>query len=139
LGISELTNLLVILKGRAVPALFLFPRSKIATQERLPTMITRLWHGWTSKENADKYEALLKSEILPGIHRVQGYRGATLLRRPSGNEVAFITLTYFESLDDVRAFAGEDYERAVILPEARQLLSRFDERSAHYDTVFKLD
>jgi heme-degrading monooxygenase HmoA len=102
-------------------------------------MITRIWHGWTSKGNADKYETLLKSEVLPDIHRIQGYRGATLLRRNAGDEVEFITLTYFESLDDVRAFAGKDYEVAVVPPEARKLLTHFDERSAHYDTVFKLD
>ena len=102
-------------------------------------MITRIWHGWTTPANADQYEALLRSEILPGIHRVSGFRGAHVLRRPSGNEVEFITLTYFENLDAVRDFAGEDYERAVVLPEPRKLLSHFDERSAHYDTVFKID
>jgi heme-degrading monooxygenase HmoA len=102
-------------------------------------MITRIWHGWTTKENADRYEALLKSEILPGIHRIQGYRGATLLRRESSSETEFITLTYFESLDDVKAFAGDDYEVAVVPPHARELLFHFDERSAHYETVFKLD
>jgi len=102
-------------------------------------MITRVWHGWTSPDNADKYEQLLRSEILPGIHRVEGFRGAHLLRRESGNEVEFVTLTYFDDLDAVRAFAGEDYERAVILPEAHKLLSRFDERSVHYETVFKVD
>jgi len=102
-------------------------------------MITRIWHGWTSPGNADKYEQLLRSEVLPGIHRVAGYKGAHLLRRNSGNEVEFVTLTYFEDLDAVRAFAGEDYEVAVIPPEAHKLLSRFDQRSAHYETVFRVD
>lgn len=71
-------------------------------------MITRIWHGWTSQQNADTYESLLKSEILPGIHRISGFKGATLLRRNSGDEIEFITLTYFESLEAVRAFAGPD-------------------------------
>ncbi|HZQ25035.1 MAG TPA: antibiotic biosynthesis monooxygenase [Terriglobales bacterium] len=102
-------------------------------------MISRIWHGWTTRENADSYEQLLRSEILPGIHRVKGYRGASLLRRDVGKEVEFITITKFACLDDVRAFAGEDYELAVILPEAHKLLSHFDERSAHYETVFELD
>jgi heme-degrading monooxygenase HmoA len=102
-------------------------------------MITRIWHGWTSKQNADRYEGLLKSEILPGIHRITGFKGATLLRRNSGDEIEFITLTYFESLEAVRAFAGPDYEVAVVPPEARKVLSHFDERSAHYETVFRLD
>lgn len=101
-------------------------------------MITRIWHGWTAPVNAPKYEALLRSEILPGIHRVAGFRGAQLLRREDSQEVEFVTLTYFDDLDAVKAFAGEDYTLAVILPEARQLLSRFDERSQHYETVFKI-
>lgn len=102
-------------------------------------MITRIWHGYTKPENADAYEALLKSEILPGIHRIAGFQGATLLRRPKGPEVEFVTLCYFDNLDSVRAFAGEDYEQCVVPPEARKLLAHFDQRSAHYDTIFKLD
>ncbi len=97
-------------------------------------MIARLWHGWTSRENADAYEALLRREVLPGIHRIEGYKGAYLLRRETRDEVEFVTLTLWESMDAVRAFAGEDYEVAVVPPEARKLLSRFDQRSGHYET-----
>jgi hypothetical protein len=100
-------------------------------------MIARLWHGWTARENADVYEALLRTKILPGIHRVKGYAGAHLLRREAGQEMEFITLTFFESMDAVRAFAGENYEIAVVPPEARKLLSRFDGRSLHYETVMQ--
>ena len=102
-------------------------------------MISRLWHGWTTSENADAYESLLRREILPGIHRVPGYRGATLLRRDLPGEVEFVTLTYFDSMEAVRAFAGEDYEKAVVPPEARKLLARFDERSSHYQTLVSPD
>jgi heme-degrading monooxygenase HmoA len=98
-------------------------------------MISRVWHGWTSPANADAYEELLRSEILPGIDRIDGFLGAHVLRRELGHEVEFVTITQFQSLDAVRAFAGDDYEVAVVLPEARRLLVRFDERSAHYDTV----
>ena len=98
-------------------------------------MISRVWHGWTTREDGDEYERLLRSEILPGIRRVDGYRGAYLLRRDLADAVEFVTMTMFDSLDAVRAFAGEDYEVAVILSEARKLLARFDERSAHYETV----
>ena len=98
-------------------------------------MISRVWRGRTTRENADAYEQLLRTEILPGIHRVPGYRGASVLRRDLDEGVEFVTITRFDSLDAVRAFAGEDYEVAVIEPEARRLLSSFDERSAHYDTV----
>ena len=102
-------------------------------------MIGRLWHGWTTRENADAYEELLRTKILPGIHRVEGYKGAYLLRRDADDSVEFVTLTFFESMEAVRAFAGEDYEVAVVPPEARKLLSRFDQKSQHYETIMGLD
>lgn len=98
-------------------------------------MIARLWHGWARGANADRYEALLRAEILPGIHRIEGFLGAYLLRRDVDEEIEFVTVTLWQSLDAVRAFAGEDYEAAVVPPEARALLSRFDERSTHYETL----
>jgi heme-degrading monooxygenase HmoA len=99
-------------------------------------VISRIWHGWTSPENADAYERLLRSDVLPGIERrVDGYRGAYVLRREAGGEIEFVTITLFDTLDAVRAFAGVDYEVAVVPPEARRLLARFDERSAHYETL----
>lgn len=100
-------------------------------------MISRIWHGWTSRENAAAYGTLLRSEILPGItaRRLRGYRGAHLLQRDVPEGVEFVTILWFESLDAVRQFAGEDYEKAVVPEEARRLLSRFDERAAHYDTL----
>ena len=98
-------------------------------------MISRVWRGWTTPQNADTYEALLKAEIFTGIveRRISGFRGIDLLRRKIGDEVEFVTIMWFDSLLAVRTFAGEDYERAVVLPQARQLLLRFDERSAHYE------
>ena len=98
-------------------------------------MIGRLWHGWTTHENADAYEALLRREVLPGIHRVPGYHGAYLLRRDAGQEVEFVTMTLFETWDAVREFAGVDFEASVVPPAARALLSRFDARSVHYDVL----
>jgi len=98
-------------------------------------MLSRIWHGWTKAADADQYEAMLRADVLPGIHRVQGYLGAYLLRREVGAEVEFVTITQFTDLDAVRAFAGPDYTRAVIHPPARRILIRFDERSVHYETV----
>jgi len=98
-------------------------------------VIARVWHGWTSPPNADAYEEFLRTKMFPSIHRVPGYLGADLLRRDAGDEIAFVTITRFESLESVRAFAGEDYEQAVVEPEARALLSHFDERSEHYEVV----
>ena len=98
-------------------------------------MISRIWHGWTKAQDADEYEGMLRADMLPGIARVAGYQGAYLLRRDVGDEVEFVTITQFDDLDAVRGFAGEDYTRAVIHPPARKLLTRFDERSVHYETV----
>jgi antibiotic biosynthesis monooxygenase (ABM) superfamily enzyme len=98
-------------------------------------MICRIWHGWTAPADADAYEALLKSEILIGIQdrRIAGYRGIQLLRRSLGDEVEFVTVMWFDSVEAVRTFAGDDYQEAVVPPKARLLLSRFDERSQHYE------
>jgi hypothetical protein len=100
-------------------------------------MITRIWHGWTTPGRAAAYQRLLLDEIFPGIvnRNIQGYRGISLVRRDAGNEVEFATLMWFDSLASVRAFAGDDYEVAVVPPRALELLARFDERSAHYETV----
>jgi antibiotic biosynthesis monooxygenase (ABM) superfamily enzyme len=97
-------------------------------------MISRIWHGWTTPANADAYESLLKSEIFVGIQdrEIAGYRGIHLLRRAVGDEIEFVTIMWFDSLEAVRTFAGEDYEVAVVPPKARALLSRFDARSQHY-------
>lgn len=96
-------------------------------------MILRLWHGWTTPENASAYEGFLWATMFPSMQRIDGFAGAELLRRDDGDEVAFITITRFETLEAVRAFAGDDYAAAVVEPEARALLSHFDERSTHYE------
>jgi heme-degrading monooxygenase HmoA len=103
-------------------------------------MISRIWHGWTSPGNADAYEALLKSEIFVGIRdrQIAGFRGIQLFRRELNAEVQFVTVMWFDSLDAVRAFAGEDYEVAVVPPKARALLARFDARSQHYEVRAEL-
>jgi antibiotic biosynthesis monooxygenase (ABM) superfamily enzyme len=98
-------------------------------------MIIRIWHGWTTPENANLCEELLEGEIFVGINSraIPGYRGIQLLRRDGPELVEFGTLMRFDSLDAVRSFAGEDFEAAVVPPKARALLERFDERSSHYE------
>jgi heme-degrading monooxygenase HmoA len=100
-------------------------------------VIARIWHGWTTPGNADAYETLLRTEVLPGISQIAGARGAYVFRDPLEGEVEFVTITLWDSLDAVRAFAGDDYEVAVVPPPARRLLARFDERSRHYETVIE--
>jgi heme-degrading monooxygenase HmoA len=97
-------------------------------------MIVRIWHGWTSPSNADRYEALLKEEIFVGIRKrdIKGFRGIELLRRMVGEETEFVTIMRFDSLQAVREFAGEDYDASVVPENARAVLSHFDARSQHY-------
>lgn len=98
-------------------------------------MIVRVWHGWTSPADADAYERFVRGLLAQLTGRVPGFRGGWVLRRPSGDEEEFAVLTLFESLDAVRAFAGDDYETPVIEPEAARLLIRGDDKAAHYEAV----
>lgn len=101
-------------------------------------MIARVWRGWTDgTAAADLYEEFLRSSFLPSIHAIEGYRGASVLRRRVGQEVEFMTLTRFASLEAIRKFAGEDYEAAHVAPRARELLSRFDARCQHFELVIE--
>jgi len=104
-------------------------------------MMSRVWHGWTAPQNADAYENLLKTQIFPGIlaKNVEGFRKIELFRRVAGTEVEFITVMWFDSLDAVKAFAGQNYETAVVPPAARAVLARFDERSQHYEVRERRD
>ena len=98
-------------------------------------MIVRIWYGYTTPDNADAYEALLKNEIFPGIlaRNIAGFRRIELLRGALGDEVEFATVMWFDSLESVKAFAGADYETAVVPPKARAVLKRFDGLSRHYE------
>ena len=101
-------------------------------------MIARVWYGWTTRENAEKYQKLLREEVLLEIAQrsIPGYKGAELFVREAENdEMEFITLLRFETLDAVKIFAGKDYEQPVIPPDAKKLLKRHSERSRHYKVV----
>ena len=98
-------------------------------------MIARVWHGYATLENADAYESMLKPELLPGLSSKKGFRGSYLLRRAHGDEVEFITIILWESLDDIRAIAGDDYETAVVPEERKRVLSRWDLKAAHYEVT----
>jgi antibiotic biosynthesis monooxygenase (ABM) superfamily enzyme len=97
-------------------------------------LITRLWRGWTALEDAQAYADFLLGSLFPSMRQIDGFVDADVLRRREGDEVAFVTLTRFDSLDAIRAFAGHDYEVPVIEPEALALLSRYDERATHFET-----
>ena len=107
-------------------------------------MICRVWRGWTTPDNADAYQQLLLGTILPGIRArgTPGYRSVRVDRRAIGGtkpEVEFVTTMFFDTLDAVIAFAGPEYAVAVVPARARQLLSRFDAESAHYEVVARFE
>lgn len=97
-------------------------------------MICRLWRGWTTPDNAPAYERIVRGEVIPGIEarRIPGFRRIDLMRRDAGSEIEFATLMWFDDLDAIREFMGDDYEVAHVPDRARSVLSRFDERSEHY-------
>lgn len=96
-------------------------------------MIARIWHGYTTKENAPIYEQLLEQEIFPGIQQknIPGYLGAQMFVREVENETEFTTQLWFQDLDSVKGFVGEDYESVYVPREAREVLSRFDQKAIH--------
>jgi hypothetical protein len=100
-------------------------------------MICRLWRGWTTPENADAYERVVRGEVIPDIEArgMPGFRHIDLMKREAGAEVEFQTLMWFDSLDAIMAFVGEDYAVSHVPDPARAVLKRFDERAAHYEVI----
>jgi antibiotic biosynthesis monooxygenase (ABM) superfamily enzyme len=96
-------------------------------------MIARIWHGWTKRADAKTYEEMLRNEIFPSIaaRKIDGYRGAELFIREDDNEVEFVTLLRFDSMDAVKEFAGADESKPVIYPKAETLITRM-EQARHY-------
>src|SRR5438132_5780065 len=92
-------------------------RSVFTKEDR---MIARIWHGYTKPEHADAYESMLKPELLPGVSQVKGYRGSYLLRREAGDEIEFLTIMLWDSIDAIRAVTGADHETAVVPEERRK-------------------
>jgi heme-degrading monooxygenase HmoA len=98
-------------------------------------VIARAWRGWTKAEDADAYEAHLRPELLPGVSKMPGFAGSYLLRRVVGDEVEFMTILLWESMEGIRTLTGKDYQRAVIPEERKKYLVRFEEKAAHFDVV----
>jgi hypothetical protein len=99
--------------------------------------IERIWHGWTIPAKSDDYQALLHREVFPGIEAkgIKGYLGIRLLRRDLPDEVEFVTIMTFASIDSVIEFQGPDYDHCYVPHAARQILARWDERAAHYEVI----
>jgi hypothetical protein len=96
-------------------------------------MIARHWRGWTEVQNADAYENLLRNTVLPALSGIEGYRGGYVLRSDGPQEIEFVVVNMFDSIEAVKRFAGPDYAVAVFEPEARKLLSRVEAIAMHYE------
>ncbi len=102
-------------------------------------MIARVWRGWTTPGNADGYETHFRTTVLPHLETVPGHGGAQLLRREADGEIEFVVTTLFASIEAIRVFAGDAHDRAVVAPEAQQMLTRFEQRVTHYDVRLRDD
>jgi heme-degrading monooxygenase HmoA len=98
-------------------------------------MITRVWRGWAETGIADRYQHHYEAAVLPELRRIAGFRGARLLRREDGGLTEFVSLTDFDDLDAVRAFAGADHEAAVVAEEAQRVLVRYEDRVTHHEVA----
>jgi hypothetical protein len=96
-------------------------------------VIARHWRGWTAPQDADAYETLLKDTVLPGLRTIEGYRGGYIFRRDGPEEVEFVVVNFFISLESVTQFAGSDYIIPVFEPEAKKLLRRVESVATHYE------
>ena len=99
--------------------------------------IKRVWHGWTTPENAAQYQNLLHNEVFAGIEakNIPGYQSIELMRRDTPDEVEFVTIMTFASLQSVIDFQGEDYTRCYVPEAAQRLLKRWDSVSTHYEAI----
>lgn len=100
-------------------------------------MIVRIWHGWTTHENADKYDKIVRTEVFAKVEEkeIPGYRGYQMLRKTHATETEFISMIWFDKLENVSDFAGADYERAHIPDACAQVLKRYQEKAEHFEVA----
>lgn len=98
-------------------------------------MIARYWRGLVKRDSADAYIAHLQSDTLPQLVQLAGFHDARILRRELPQGVEFLVVTFWESLDAIRAFAGNDVESAVVPPQARDMMIEYERKSRHYEVV----
>ena len=98
-------------------------------------MIARIWQGVVPAAKEAGYREFLARAVLPEYRSTPGNRGVVVLRRPDGERVRFVVVSHWDSVESIRAFAGEDVERAHYQPEALQFLIDPEPFAVHYDVV----
>jgi heme-degrading monooxygenase HmoA len=98
-------------------------------------MIARIWHGRTLTAKADDYEKYLQATGVKKILATDGNHGVEVLRRSDGVKTDFIVISYWESMDAVKRFAGADYQKAVIMPRDAEFLIEVEPAVVHYEVV----
>jgi heme-degrading monooxygenase HmoA len=96
-------------------------------------MIARIWHGRTAAAHLETYSELLHRLAIPDYQKTEGFRGLTFLRQVKGGEAHFSLVTYWENLEVIRNFAGDDLEKAKYYPEDKDFLLEFEEKVEHYE------
>jgi antibiotic biosynthesis monooxygenase (ABM) superfamily enzyme len=102
-------------------------------------MIVRQWRGWAQREQAAKYLQYFETKVQPALRTVQGYQKALVVTREQGEETEIVTMTFFARLENVAAFAGDQYELANVSPEAQKLLSHYEKTVSHYEVALDLE
>jgi len=96
-------------------------------------MVARIWHGRTKIEAYEAYTEFLKRVAIPDYQKTKGFLKLTFLRNQKDNVGHFTLITFWESLDRIKNFAGEDFEKAKYYPEDKDYLLEFEEKVIHYD------
>jgi len=96
-------------------------------------MIARIWHGKTTAANFEAYTTLLKKLAIPDYTKTTGFKGLTFLRNIQNNEVHFTLITYWQNMEVIKNFAGNDFEKAKYYPEDNDFLLEFEEKVQHHE------
>ncbi len=110
----------------------------MSSESKQGVMIARQWRGWASKQRAREYLDLFSTQVQAKLNTIRGYRRSLVLTRERGEETEIVTITFFERLEDIIAFAGDDYEIANVSPEARAILSHFEDTVSHFEVALEL-
>ena len=100
-------------------------------------MIARIWHGKTAAKHYDEYTEFTKRVTIPDYSSTDGNRGMTFLRRVDGEEAHFTLITYWDSIEAIKQFAGDDYEKAKYYPDDQNYLLEFEEKVVHHEIFFE--